>query len=368
MNVKIAFLFKKDSHFKAVHATALRLCAQYDCQSIFIGIDTDYCPTNHKEIVYLQRDNLDCLVDYDYVVACLGGYLLNLVIRRLANTQTKVVSIFPGIVSHYQLDAFISRLNADQVWLNSRADYELYSKICKVLGVENNSLLYGMSWLDLKLCSQLIDNNSVKETAIIFEQTEILSNTNEKLEWEELLNNLILSNPNVKFSYKVRDNSSDFYFKELRTILNNFDNVKVIFSLEPDDILNAKYFLSISSSALVEGIAYNKVSLIIGKKFQDLDSKEFYYSSNLDLTNDVLSQNNINLNSHWVRKRILHPRKKVDIVRLEKKKQLDTQFRGLIYIRLLLLRLSMYKPKILLLIFDKAKLKRLQKSLEYIGS
>lgn len=368
MNVKIAFLFKKDSHFKAVHATALRLCAQYDCQSVFIGIDTDYCPTNHKEIVYLQRDNLDCLVDYDYVVVCLGGYLLNFVIRRLANTQTKVVSIFPGIVSHYQLDAFISRLNADQVWLNSRADYELYSKICKVLGVENNSLLYGMSWLDLKLCSQLIDNNIVKESAIIFEQTEILSNPDEKLEWGELLKKLILSNPNVKFSYKVRDNSSDFYFKELRAILNNFDNVKVTSSLELDDILNSKYFLSISSSALVEGIAYNKTSLIVGKKFQDLDSKEFYHLSNLELTRNTLVENNNTVNKKWRLKRILLPKLKINILESIKKEfYISFKKRNYIYLRLLIIRIAIYYPRVLRLIVDAKRLQAIQKSLEYLG-
>ncbi|MGP5100932.1 DUF6716 putative glycosyltransferase [Psychrobacter celer] len=364
--MKIAFLFKKDSHFKAVHTTALRLCEQYECMPVFIGIDTDYHPKGNKRLSYIQRDNLDCLVDYDYVVACLGGYLLNFVIRRLASTQTKVVSIFPGIVSHYQLDAFISRLNADQVWLNSRADYELYSKICKVLRVKNNGLLYGMSWLDLNLCSHLISNKSVRESAIIFEQTEVLSNFNDKLEWGRLLKKIIISNPKVSFIYKVRDNSSDIYFRELRSGLSRYDNVEIVSNLEPSSILNSKYFLSISSSALVEGLAYNKISLIVGKKLQDLDSKEFYHLSNLELMSNVLKDNNNIINSKWKLERILLPKSKINLLAFTKKESYMTfETRSYSYLRLLIIQLAVYYPKVVRLILDTRRLKATQKSLEY---
>ena len=368
MNVKIAFLFKKDSHFKAVHTTALRLCEQYEFMPVFIGVDTDYHPKGNKKLSYLQRDNLDCLVDYDYVVACLGGYLLNFVIRRLASAQTKVISIFPGIVSHYQLDAFISRLNADQVWLNSRADYEFYSKICKVLRVKNNGLLYGMSWLDLKLCSQSMDNDSVKESAIIFEQTEILSNSNDKLEWGHLLKELIVSNPEVKFSYKVRDNSSDIYFKDLRSILSQYDNVEVISSLQTDDILNSKYFLSISSSALVEGIAYNKISLIVGKNFQDSDSKEFYHLSSLELTSNILIENLNVINRKWESSRVLLPKLEVDLLDVKKADNFITfESRSHTYLRLLIMKIAVYYPRILRFLLDTKRLRVIQKSLEYLS-
>lgn len=366
--MKIAFVFQKDSHFKAVHATALRLCEQYKCKPVFIGIDTDYHPDGNTKISYLQRDNLGCLVDYDYVVACLGGYLLNFVIRRLASTQTKVISLFPGIVSHYQLDAFISRLNADQVWLNSRSDYELYSKICKVLRVKNNGLLYGMGWLDLNLCSHLISNESVRECAIIFEQTEILSNSNDKLEWGRLLKKIIISNPKVSFIYKVRDNSSDIYFRELRSGLSRYDNVEVISNLEPSDILNSKYFLSISSSALVEGIAYNRTSLIVGKKFQDLDSREFYHLSNLELTSNVLIENLNIINMKWKSKRTLLPKLKVCLTDVNKIKVFTAfESRSYAHLRWLIIKLSIYYPKIIRLILDVNRLRAIQKSLEYLG-
>ncbi|MGM8898073.1 MULTISPECIES: DUF6716 putative glycosyltransferase [unclassified Psychrobacter] len=365
--MKIAFLFKRDSHFKAVKSTALRVCAQYNCQPVFIGIDAIYHPKNFKEILYLQKDNLDSLVDYDYVVACLGGYLLNHVISRLASTQTKVISIFPGIVSHYQLDAFISRVNADQVWLNSKADYQLYKKICKALGCRDNGIAYGMSWLNLKLCSHVVNNNSPKESAIIFEQTEILSSAEDEIRWKELLKKIIVSNPEVRFKYKARDNTSDNYFIELRSTLNSYDNVTVISDLDSDDILKSKYFLSISSSALVEGVVYDKISLIIGKTFQDFDSKEYYHKSNLKLTSYILKENTRKINSGWARKRILIPREKVDILKLKKNNLLRVESRGYYYIKLLLSRLIIYNPKIVFLIYNKNKIKKLQKSLEYLN-
>lgn len=331
MDVKIAFLFKKDSHFKAVHATALRLCAQYDCQSVFIGIDTDYCPINHKEIVYLQRDNLDCLVDYDYVVACLGGYLLNFVIRRLANTQTKVVSIFPGIVSHYQLDAFISRLNADQVWLNSRADYELYSKICKVLRIKNNGLLYGMSWIEnLNVSRNKPSCERGYKHAIFFEQTNIPNVINNIDSFRRELNLIFAKNRKIFFKYKVRDNTELDFFVKLRQDVDKHENVRIVKELDYKDVQEADLYLSISSSALIEGLIYNKSVALIGRYLADAESREFFKGSGLYLK-DIHLYREINANDKWLRYRVKEPEKFVVLKSIEKR-YLDKPYnRNLMY-------------------------------------
>jgi len=369
MDVKIAFLFKKDSHFKAVHATALRLCAQYDCQSVFIGIDTDYCPTNHKEIVYLQRDNLDCLVDYDYVVACLGGYLLNFVIRRLANTQTKVVSIFPGIVSHYQLDAFISRFNADQVWLNSRADLKLYRRLCKLFKNPNNGILYGMSWLnqdDYNKSNIVIWQN---EEAIFFEQTEILSSVERKRRFLNTMESIVISNPKITFKYKIRDNSTDEYFKFVRNHLSQFENVKIVEQLSSVDKFQAKYYLSISSSALIEGIVLGKHSYIVDKELLDRDGKDFYRGSNIELRYSILADTSTWVNAKWYKQRIYLPVDNVDLLSVIKKSHLITaKNRGLSSIRLMFFKLAFFFPKIPHLFLNKPRLTAIQKSLEYLST
>lgn len=368
--MNIAFVFQKDSHFKAVHATALRLCEQYKCEPVFIGIDTDYCPKNRKdkEIVYLQRDNLDSLAGYDYVVACLGGYLLNFVIRELAITQTKVISIFPGIVSHYQLDAFISRLNADQVWLNSKADYKLYSKICKVFRVKNNGILYGMSWLSSGLLSDGVQGIQ-DDRAVIFEQTSIISTHSKKAQWVYLLDKIIINNPNVLFIYKIRDNSSDKFFIELRKKLNKHDNVIVAKNLKIDDILRSKYYLSISSSALVEGLIYGKASYLLDLKMLDWDSDEFYKHSNINLKKFELKNNGYNLNEEWFKERVLSPLSHINLYKVNKKnKHLRDIKRPRVFLKMRLVQLAILDISVAKIFFNSSRVKAIKKSLEYLSS
>lgn len=365
--MKIAFLFKKDSHFKAVKSTALRLCAQYNCEPIFIGVDSEYFPIKERHsVIYIGIQDLTSLFEYDYVIACLGGYLLNHVVSALRHTNTKVISIFPGIVSHYQFDAFISRLNADQVWLNSRADYDLYNKICSIFGKYSNGILYGMSWLDLKACN--IEDNTVIESdrAIFFEQTEILSKNSDRKRFLSVLEKIIVMNPNIYIKYKVRNNTNDEYFSKVRSYLSHFENVNVVESLTPLDIAQARYYLSISSSALIEGIVCGKSSYIIDSYLLDSDSKEFYKKSNLNLQEVNLTSNLMCINKEWYEQRIFLPLEKVNLSSIIKNdKPIFFHNRNLNFIRLKLLRLIFIHPKIFYLIISKIRLCHIQKSLEY---
>lgn len=366
--MKIAFLFKRDSHFKAVKSTALRVCVQYNCEPVFIGIDSVFSPSNEAySVIHIDKQDLTSLSEYDYVIACLGGYLLNQVVFALRDTDTKVISIFPGIVSHYQLDAFISRLNADQVWLNSKADFELYNKICKLFKHPNNSILYGMSWLNLE---NVINSKSVSETseAIFFEQTEIFSTIKSKTQLEKTLVKLIISNPKTLFKYKIRDNTSDEYFINLRLYLSNFRNVIVLEKISELDVLKTSYYLSVSSSALVEGIAYGKRSCIINQKLLDFDSKEFYKNSNL-LMKSYKLESSVPVNINWCQQRILLPIKKVDLLSINKIYNLiRIHKRSINTIIFLLLKLYILNPTGLILLFNKIRLKAIQKSLEYLDS
>lgn len=333
--MKIAFIFQKDSHFKAVHATALRLCEQYKCKPVFIGIDTDYHPKGSKKLSYLQRDNLDCLVDYDYVVACLGGYLLNFVIRRLASNQTKVISIFPGIVSHYQLDAFISRLNADQVWLNSRADYEFYSKICKVLRVKNNGLLYGMSWI--KTFNAPRNKPSRKrgyKHVIFFEQTNIPNIIKNKESFKRKVTLIFAKNQKTFFQYKVRDNTELDFFIKLRQDVDKHENVQIVKDLDCQDIQGADLYLSISSSAIIEGLVYNKSVALISRHLADTDSREFFKGSGLYLKDTHLYRE-INANDKWMRYRVKKPERYVVLKSIKKRDLSKPYNRKLIYYTLI---------------------------------
>lgn len=368
--MKIAFLFKKDSHFKAVKATALRVCAQYKCEPTFIGIDSDYAADDQSStVIYTNQKELKLLSNYDYVIACLGGYLLNKVIASLRATNTKVISIFPGIVSHYQLDAFISRLNADQVWLNSKADFELYNKVCRLFKHSNNGILYGMSWLDLNYCVEKKIVRSKCEQAIFFEQTELLSKPSSKQRFINVLDKIVLANPKIQFKYKIRNNTKDEYFLSLRDHVNQFRNVDVVNELNEVEILLANYFLSISSSALIEGIIYGKCSYIVDTTLLDFDSREFYKGSNIELKDATLSENFLKINNKWYKNRISLPIKHVNLSSIYKSQSsLSANSRAFKNIRLIIFKLSFFYPKLVRLFFKKRKIMAIQKSLEYLSN
>lgn len=367
--MKIAFLFKKDSHLKAVKSTALRICAQYHCESTFIGIDSQcLCSHDSYSVIYIAKENLKVLSEYDYVIACLGGYLLNQTVAVLRDTNTKVVSIFPGIVSHYQLDAFLSRLNADQVWLNSKADFDLYNKICQLLNRPNNSILYGMSWLDL--VNPIYSGNFPIETnkAIIFEQTEILYSSSRKKRFLDVLEKIIQSNPEINFKYKIRNNSIDNYFLQLRKYLEKFENVEVVEEIHYKDVIQSYYYLSISSSALIEGVAYGKASYIIDQTLLDNDSREFYSNSHMELMSFYLRKNSITINDYWCKQRVSLPIDHVDLLSI-RKNRIFTVFRNRSYnlIRLFLIKLAFFYPKTAYLFINRSKIMAIQKSLEYLS-
>lgn len=367
--MKIAYLFQKDSHFKAVYATALRLSKQYECESYFVGVEASYIPKSVVNLDFTRKNSLDSLSQYDYVIACLGGYLLNFVVQALLKSQTKVISIFPGIVSHYQLDAFISRMNVDQVWLNSKADLLLYQKICKFFNCSCNGILYGMSWINegLLVESSLSKYNK-KKKAIFFEQTELLKTDAEREKLARMLKKIFISNPEVVFKYKIRDNSNDIFFINLRKELAKCRNVEIVEKIENKDISSSSYFLSISSSALVEGIIYNKQSLIIDRNLLDLDSKEFYKKSNLFLSGFYLEDANNIINNEWMEARVSKPIMNVNLKGFNKiNRFLKVKRRKLEYIRVMILYLSFAFPSLIKIINNKHKLLSIKKSLEYLS-
>lgn len=365
--MKIAFLFKRDSHFKAVQSTALRICAQYKCEATFIGIDAEVQYSHEScSVIYIGKDDLSILSGYDYVIACLGGYLLNHVVRALYGTNVKIISVFPGIVSHYQLDAFISRLNVDQVWLNSKADLDLYRVICKVFRRPFNGILYGMSWLENNI--QISYNLCQKDkTAIFFEQTEILSSHLKRIEFESCFKRIVGYNPNVLFKYKIRDNSDDFYFSKLRMELASIDNVVIVNKLSDTDIFDASYYLSISSSALIEGLVYGKSTFIIDYSLLNLESKEFFKDSKIILKDFDLSHSR-NVNVKWYNKRISTPLDKVDLNSFSKNSGFGKSYNmSRFNIITKLIMLSLLNFQFLLPIFSKTRLASVQKALDYIN-
>lgn len=357
--MKFGFVFQKDSHYKAVQATAMRILRQYPtAQEQFFAIDAQFSDGNLPiNVLCLDIDDLDILSDCDFLFCCLGGYLLNKVIKRHQQTQTKIISLFPGVVSHYQLDAFISRFNADQVWLNCPADYELYTKLCQVFGVQNNGILYGASWFtDVPYYGSTNDGNT-----IFFEQTQIIANIKTAKDIEKQLSNFIQQHPSKPFLYKMRQNAYNEHLMEIRQQLTKFVNVKVVDHLTINDISYADTYISVSSSAIIEGVLLSRQCWLLSKHHLNDDAKEIFKDSNifLDLPNQTM-------NLDWCKNRVYAPTNSIKLDTVTKQHQVHFNRRSLAHIVGYLLLIVCFYPKMFRLCFQKNKLKSIQKSLEYL--
>lgn len=361
--MKIGFIFQKDSHLKAVQATALRLSRQYGIMTPFYALNTNL-ENEHLITIGAKKltfDNIDELQMYDYLICCLGGCLLNQVIGYFANSNIKIIALFPGIVSHYQLDAFISRFNADQVWLNCHADYELYAKLCQVFGVKNNGILYGAAWFfDDRYCNTYQKFNS--PITIFFEQTQVILNATMAQKIERQLLGIIQNNPKKTFIYKMRQNIYNEYLVQIRQNVAKFDNVMMIDNLTNENICCADIYLSISSSAIMEGLLLNKQAFLLSQSYLDRDAQEIFANSGLFL--DKSSQK---VNIDWVAQRISAPMQQMDLMSVTKTSLVYFSERYLAKILLWLLYIMCYYPKMWRLIVQKNKLKTIQKSLEYLS-
>lgn len=353
-------MFQKDSHFKAVYATSMRVCQQYPkAQGQFFAVDAQFGDDDLPiDVLRVGIGELDILGDCDFLFCCLGGYLLNKVIKYYQQTQTKIISLFPGVVSHYQLDAFISRFNADQVWLNCRADYELYTKLCQVFGVKNNGILYGASWF-IDIPSQ---QSHINSSTIFFEQTQIINNLKIARQVKQQLGEIIQNNPNRPFIYKMRHNVYNEYLAEIRQYVGSFQNVAVVDDLTIEDISDADTYISISSSAIIEGVLLGKQCWLLSRSYLNNDAIEIFKDSHIFLDSPTNQAPNLN----WVNSRICPPKNSFDISNMIKQQSIHFKKRSLVHIIGWLICMTWQYPKIWQLCFQNRKLKSIQKSLEYL--
>lgn len=351
--MKLGFVFQKDSHLKAVQATALRLSQQYANAEIqFYALDSDI-EVGQIDAVNITTAELQAIQDCDYLISCLGGYLLNKLIAQFADSDTKIIALFPGIVSHYQLDAFISRFNADQVWLNCPADFKLYADLCQTFGVKNNGILYGASWF-----MDVPNNLNCSGGIIFFEQTQIINDTKTAQQVELQLIDIIQKNFDKPFIYKLRQNIHNDHLVTIRKHLAQFANVQMVGVLSDEMVANADTFLSISSSAVVEGLLLGKQCFLLDKQYLDVDGLEFFKKSNLFL--------NAKPNSNWLKSRVFAPVSRVMLETISKRlpKKFNQRSFGVIMCKIVLL--MWHYPKLFVLIGKSNRIIAIQKSLEYL--
>lgn len=336
----------------------MRVCQQYpQAKSQFFAIDTWCQEELPVDVSLVGIDELNLLKSCDYLICCLGGYLLNKVIRQYKQSSTKIISLFPGIVSHYQLDAFISRFNADQVWLNCPADLKLYGALCQAFGVENNGILYGASWFMDMPYHKINGNGGV----VFFEQTQIINDEQTAYQIEHQLLEIIKKNPHKTFIYKLRQNVHNKYLIDIRKNIEQFKNVKVTDSLAMKDICHADTYISISSSALIEGILLGKKSYLLGRSYLDFDSREVYEDSGmfLDLPNQTF-------NLDWCSSRVQAPDRLVDLFNCNKQPSAYFNQKNVLAIVWRLFLVAYSNPKIWKIFLKNGRFKSIQKSLSYL--
>lgn len=357
--MKIGFVFQRDSHLKAVHATALRLIIQYRQADIrFFGIEAD-ADVNIPGLfdgVKLSLAEADQLGDRDYLICCLGGYLLNKLIQKFQSTNVKIISIFPGIVSHYQIDAFITRFNADQIWLNCQDDYEYYAALCKTFKVKNNGVLYGASWF----ISKEYPKTHCEDKIVFFEQTQLELSDDLAEKMLAQLISFVQNNPDKLFLYKTRNNIQNQYLEMIRKNLVSLPNVELVDELSDVDICQASSYLSVSSSAIVEGLLLGKNCYLLSRSYLDQDTAEIFGRCGMFLDEPS------SLNLGWFKGRICPPKNIADLENIKKNQLTQFSTRHLSSIVLRLSKILLHYPKIWVVLLQKTKLKAIQKSLEYL--
>lgn len=359
--MKIGFVFQKDSHLKAVEMTALRVMKQYaDADICFFGLMTDGSIKPNLAIPYrmITYKSLSTMTDCDYLICCLGGYSLNQLIKCYEHETTKVIALFPGIVSHYQLDAFITRFNADQVWLNCPADRDFYARLCHVFNVQDNGILYGIPWVDSSLAKDHPSNNSV----IFFEQTQLIVDSCMADKVATQLVNIIQSKPDRPFIYKTRNNMHNEYLLNIRDQVQSFPNVKIVHELSRQDVIEANEYLSISSSAIIEGLLQGKQCYLLSNEYLDDDNREIFGGSGI-----FLDDHSPTINRNWLAERVCMPSDYVDLQDVKKQHLRSFYKRNILTIVWQLMSICLYYPKLSRIAFDRTNLKAVQKSLEYLS-
>lgn len=359
--MKIGFVFHKDSHLKAVEMTALRVMRQYvDAQFCFFGllVDNNLKPDIKVTYQIVCDNNFFIMKNYDYLICCLGGRLLNQLISHYSDSSTKVVSLFPGVVSHYQLDAFITRFRADQVWLNCAADMKFYAHLCHIFNVRNNSILYGAPWIDTNQSDDHVFDNLI----IFFEQTQVILNANMASKVLMQLINIIKSKPDCHFIYKTRDNIYNEYLVDIRKQIQALPNVTITNKLNKQDIARAGEYLSISSSAIIEGLVHHKRCFLLSKDYLDGDSREIFSDSGL-----FLDQSQQSLSQKWLNERVSLPNKHIDLLSIYKQKLPDLSKKN-IEVIFYFFNLCLICPKLFKLFFNIKKIKLIKRSLEYVSN
>ena len=241
--------------------------------------------------------------------------------------------------------------------MNCPADKVFYTQLCCAFGVRDNGVLYGASWADESLPSRQMVDGSV----IFFEQTQLIIDgvTADKVVTQ--LIGIIQSKPSRRFIYKTRNNIHNEHLLYIRKQVQALPNVVIAHELSQQDIAKASEYLSISSSAIIEGLLQGKQCYLLSDEYLDDDNREIFGGSGIFLDNlsSAVSQN-------WLAERVHMPSEYVELQDIEKQCSIRFPKRGIRVIVWRLMGMCLYYPKLCRIALDRVRLKAVWKSLEYL--
>lgn len=306
MNKLIYFLYIHDSHYRAVQFLAGYLSAHgHTVRMVDIGMH--FTQNTSQPIEKLESGSV--------VITAIGGEKLRKIFSYLKSRDIKIVSLFPGIVHHSKLEDLLGKWFSDLVLVNSLKDKKIYSLFCKLHGLEDNSHLFGCSWVDFKkqelwdssenyfvFIEQLGVPKTADEAAHLLDQLDALAKRTEKKCVIKLRGSEGMSAP------KTGGKSLEAVF-DRRCYQNIF-----LSSEDIDKLLSkANFVVGVSSSALLQAILMKKPTFVIS----DFGRRNYYVdffqgSKVVHKLKDIPVKSN--LDPRWVRWNCTSPLATIDYV------------------------------------------------------
>ncbi len=278
----LCFVFRYDSHFLALK----NIFEQIDVDSydlFFCCLDNslqEFVKKNLDEkIVVFYPDDFVCFftfINIEFIFCSIGGKDLHEIVNTVRTKDTIIISCFPGIVLTSQIEAFISKSNSHYLLINSPKDIKTYKKICKIIGVPFNGILFGPPWI-----KNVNINAKSENSCLIVDQVNEPLTPIKRIEYARFLIRVIQKHPHMNFIFKTRNPliSPDSIVFDIKEYIERFDLKNITFSDDNIDSLISKveYCITISSSVAIYCLA-NKINVYLINGFNHTCNGQCYFS------------------------------------------------------------------------------------------
>jgi len=304
-----------DSHYKVLeNIEDVFLKKGWQTQYIYLNKDnkkdlvTNHKILNVKEIQSFFQDNI--------IITAIGGRYLNYI--KSSNPYATIVSLYPGIIVHQNIEDLITKSTSDILLLNSKKDMSIYNKIASSLGIKNNAIVYGVGWY--KIVENTEKNN--KKDFLFIEQSDIPYTDDERKKLVEKLYLITINNDchcyiklritsNINTSPNKQSTSLDKIVKEL-----NYDD-KIKFVNKDLNLLIGTFqnIVGISTSALLEAIIAKKNVFVLNDFGDNKYFVDFFEDSGLVIgSSDVIFNKSLVLNKNWYNLNITNPTNSLEMI------------------------------------------------------